>query len=256
MNGTDYQTQQMLQMMQQTPQYDHDTYDDITVQVDFVMSNHPNPKKARAGNIKAAVKALRPMRRSLLSPRRWWFGGRYLYTKPYQCVVDGCSCINADYGDLFNQYFRDPQTLKPRPFRPWTGVLTGSGRQMQGTYCPQHLMLFHKLNEWLEQEDQEASPGLLAKMSKKGIAFVPIKRHDNGAVEHPLIVKWTPVFIEAQRDGIEVTHYRNPKTGENDLTTLTFDNRKLMATAPTGTVLRSMDMSQYHEVIEEMEKKA
>jgi hypothetical protein len=254
-NGTDYQTQQMIQMMQQMPQYDgENAYDDIAVQVDFVMSNHPNPRKARSSNIKQAVKLLRPTRRSIISPRRWWFGGRYLYTKPFQCVVDGCSCMNADYGDLFDQYFRDPVTMRPSPFRPWTGVLPGSGRQMQGTFCPQHLMLYHKLVEWLEQEDQDASPGLLAKLSKRGVAFVPVKRHASDPKAHPLLVKWTPVFLEAQKDGIGIQHYRNPQTGENDLTTLTFDNRVLQATAPTGTVLRNMDMSKYYEVLEQMEQ--
>ena len=72
--------------------------------------------------------------------------------------------------------------------------------------------------------------------------------------EHPLIVKWTPVFIEAQRDGIQIQHYKNPLTGENDITTLVFDNRVLQATAPTGTKLSTMDMAAYHQVIEQMSK--
>ena len=46
-------------------------------------------------------------------------------------------------------------------------------------------------------------------------------------------VKWTPVFIEAQKDGIQIVHYTNPITGENDITMLVFDNRTLAATAPT-----------------------
>jgi hypothetical protein len=62
------------------------------------------------------------------------------------------------------------------------------------------------------------------------------------------------VFIEAQRDGIQIQHYKNPITGDNDITTLVFDNRVLQATAPTGTKLSTMDMAAYHDVIEQMSK--
>ena len=103
------------------------------------------------------------------------------------------------------------------------------------------------------EEEAEADPGFFSRMAKRGIAFVPIKKGEKKP-EHPLIVKWTPVFIEAQRDGIKIQHYRNPITGENDITTLTFDNRVLQATAPTGNKLSTMDMAAYHKVIEEMSK--
>jgi hypothetical protein len=35
---------------------------------------------------------------------------------------------------------------------------------------------------------------------------------------------------------------------------IVFDNRVLQATAPTGTVLKNMDMANYHQVIEQMGK--
>ena len=57
-----------------------------------------------------------------------------------------------------------------------------------------------------------------------------------------------------QKDGIPIHHYRNPVTGENDLTMVVFDNRVLQATAPTGNVLTTMDMAQYHKVVEQMSK--
>ena len=31
--------------------------------------------------------------------------------------------MNADYGDLFDEYFRDPVTLQVKPFTPTAGVL-------------------------------------------------------------------------------------------------------------------------------------
>jgi len=222
--------------MGQLPQHKGQQYDDVVATVDFALSTHPNPKKARKQNIKNAIKALTPMKRPL-----WFFG--YKRNKGHQCVVDGTSCMQADY--------RDPYTLQVAPFRPWTGVLPGKGRQLGGTYCPQHMMLYHNLMEWLEQEESEADPNFFSRMAKKGIAFVPIKRGEK-VPEHPMIVKYTPVFIEMQKDGIPMYHYRNPMTGENDITMVVFDNRVLQATAPTGNKLSTMDMAKYHEVVEQM----
>lgn len=171
-----YQDERMLQIMQQMPQYKDGNYDDLAVQVDFNLSDHPNPKKQRRQNIKRALKSLRPMKRPFWSPRRYWIGGKFLHTKPYQCVVDGCNCVNADYGDLFDQYFRDPQTMQVQRLRAWSGVIPYKGRQLEGTYCPQHLMLYHKLMEWIEQEEQETDPNFFTRLSKKGVAFIPVKR--------------------------------------------------------------------------------
>ena len=248
-----YQDERMLQLMQQMPQYQDGTYDDVAVQIDFNLSEHPNPVKQRRQNIKRAIKALRPMKRPFWSPRKYWIGGKYMHTKPHQCVIDGSNCMGADYGDLFDQYFRDPQTMQVKKFQPWTGVLPGKGRQLNGTYCPQHLMLYHKLMEWIELEEAESDPGFFSRLKKKGVAFVPVKRGPKKE-EHPLIVKWTPAFIEAQKDGLPIVHYKNPITGENDITMIVFDNRVLQATAPTGNVLKNMDMANYHQVIEEMGK--
>ena len=242
----DFQQQRLAQLMAQQPQYSGTAYDGVVATVDFKLSTHSNPKKARKQNIKRAVKALKPLKRPL-----FFFG--YRRTKGHQCVVDGTNCVDADYGDLFDQYFRDPYTLQVRPFKPWTGVIPGRGRQMEGTYCPQHLALYHNLLEWLEQEEAEADPGFFSKMAKKGVAFVPIKKAEKKP-EHPLIVKYTPVFLEAQKDGIPVMHFRNPITGQNDITMLVFDNRVLQSSAPTGTTLSSMDMAQYHQVVEQMGK--
>ena len=107
----------------------------------------------------------------------WFFG--YRRNKGHQCVCDGTNCTGADYGDLFDQYHRDPYTMQVKPFKPWTGVLPGKGKQLEGTYCPQHLMLYHNLMEWLEQEEAEADPGFFSRMAKRGIAFVPIKQTRN-----------------------------------------------------------------------------
>ena len=243
---------EILDMMQ-NPALDAGGYNDVVTQVDFRMSPNPDPRKARRSNIKSAIKALKATKRSLLSPKRF-FRGRYTHKKPHECVVDGIDCMKADYGDLFDQYFRDPITLEIEAFRPTSGVLPTSGRKLPGTYCPQHMMLYHSLMEWIEQEEKEADPGFFSKMAKKGVAFVPIVRQPKEA-EHPLIVKWTPIIQEAMKDGIQIVHYKNPVTNENDLTMLVFDNRVLKNTAPRHNTMKTMDMAEYYKVLEEMQRR-
>ena len=114
-------------------------------------------------------------------------------------------------------------------------------------------MLYHNLMEWMEQEEAEADPNFFQRM-KKGVAFVPIRKQTRNQ-SITLITEYTPVFIELQKDGIPVHHYRNPVTGENDITMVVFDNRVLKATAPTGNTLSTMDMAKYHEVVEQMSKR-
>jgi len=225
-------------------------YNDVVTQVDFRLSDHPNPKKARKKNIKAAIKALKPDNRFFLSPKRWT-RGKFRHTKPHECVIDGIDCTHGDYGDLWEQYFVDPHTMEPKPFQPTSGVLPLRGRGLNGTYCPQHMMLYHNLMEWIEQEEEEDT-GFFTKMAKKGVAFVPIIRPPE-APEHPTIVKWTPYIQEMLKDGIQIVHYKNPITGENDITMLVFDNRVLAHTAPRHSTMSTMDMAEYYKVLEQMQ---
>jgi hypothetical protein len=107
------------------------------------------------------------------------------------------------------------------------------------------------LQEWIEQEESENERGFFKAMKKKGVSFVPIKKSPKKQ-ESPLIVKWTPAFIEAQRDGLPIIHYKNPMTGENDITMIVFDNRLLANTMPQNTTLGSnMSVDQYYKMIEQ-----
>ena len=234
----------MKELMSQLPQNRGMDWDAVMPVIEFTFSTHPDPVKARKQNIAKAMKTLRPVKRFT-----GFFG--YKFAKaPFRCVITGVDCRNMDYGDLFNQYFRDPSNMQPRPFRPWTGVIEGKGRQLNGTYCPQAMQLYHLLQEWLEQQSQEDERGFFKAMKKKGVKFVPIKKSPKKE-EHPLIVKWTPAFIEAQRDGLPVIHYKNPVTGENDITMIVFDNRVLANTMPQNTSLGSnMSVNKYYEMLE------
>mgnify|MGYP004168593481 CR=1 FL=1 len=51
----DYQQERLAQMMAQMPQHKGMEYDDVVATVDFTVSDHPNPKKARKKNIKKAI---------------------------------------------------------------------------------------------------------------------------------------------------------------------------------------------------------
>lgn len=234
----------MKELMSQLPQNRGMDWDAVMPVIEFTFSTHPDPVKARKQNIKKAMKTLRPVKRFT-----GFFGYKFA-NAPFRCVITGVDCRNMDYGDLFNQYFRDPSNMQPRPFRPWTGVIEGKGRQLNGTYCPQAMQLYHLLQEWLEQQSQEDERGFFKAMKKKGVKFVPIKKGPKKE-EHPLIVKWTPAFIEAQRDGLPVIHYKNPVTGENDITMIVFDNRVLANTMPQNTSLGSnMSVNKYYEMLE------
>lgn len=184
-----------------------DTYTDVVAQVDFAFSMHTDDKKRRRQNISRAIKALKPTKRSILSPRRWWFGGKWAHRLPTQCCIDGVDCSNADYGDLRNHYMRDVNG-KMKKFQPWSGVLEGKGVPVPGTYCPQHLMLYHKLSEWLIEEDAEADPRLLTKMMKRGITYIPVVKKRKQP-EPALVQKWEPVMLEARNDGIPVLELRD-----------------------------------------------
>ena len=105
---------------------------------------------------------------------------------------------------------------------------------------------------WLK--DNSDNKFAIKAMKKKGVKFVPIKKSPKKE-EAPLIVKWTPAFIEAQRAGLPIIHYKNPITGENDITMIVFDNRLLANTMPQNTTLGSnMSVDKYYQMVEKAAK--
>jgi len=102
----------MAELMGNLPQNRGMEWDAVMPVIEFQFSEHPDPVKARKQNIKSAVKTLKPVKRLT------GFLGYKYNNAAFRCVVTGVDCRNMDYGDLFNIYFRDPATLKARPFRP------------------------------------------------------------------------------------------------------------------------------------------
>ena len=216
--------------------------------VNFYPSRHPDPRKARKQDIKQAYRLLRPTKRSILDPRRWGWSN-YRYTKDTaMCVVDGCNVMELIQHDnlyaritdeetgksLWELYWQNPITGEPEAFVAREGVT--SGRKLKGTYCPEHLHLYHLLCKWEEEEEREAElrPSRFRDKIKKGVSIVTVPVSTMAGAQtgptHPMITKYEPFFAEISADarktkGITMQHYTNPTSGENDITTITCDMR-------------------------------
>ena len=215
--------------------------------VNFYPSTHADPRKARRKDIRQAYKLLRPAKRSIISPARL-LGSKYLYNKQtHVCVVDGCNCseliqhdnlyariCDEDTGrSLWEMYWQNPVTGEPSAFLAMDRVT--SGRRMRGTYCPEHLHLYHLLCKWeAEQEkENEMQPSRFKDKVKRGVSIVtvPVSTMKRDEIPVPeMLAKYEPFFELLERDsrvtkGININHYTNPMTGLNDITTVTFDLR-------------------------------
>lgn len=231
-------------------------------QVNFYPSRHPNPVKARRKDIKQAYKLLKPTKRSIFSPRRWFFGGKYRYnTNTMRCVIDGADVenlirlagniydqiIDEDTGkSLWELYFHNPVTGEPEAFVAREGVT--SGRKLRGTYCPEHLHLYHMLTKWEKEEEaeQEAKGGTLKAKLKKGVSVVAvpiktIKKRDNTPLT---LAKYQPFFEMLKQDNIPVTHLTNAATGSNDLVMVVFDMRQFNGNANNRLLFDALAINQ------------
>jgi len=223
------------------------THQNIEVpKVNFFPSRHHDPRKARRQDIKQAYKLLRPAQRSKFSPLRW-VGNRYRYDKDTgTCVIDGCNCAaliqhdnlymricDEDTGrSLWEMYWQNPVTGQPEAFIARDKV--SSGRKMRGTYCPEHLHLYHLLTKWEAEEDKqnEMNPNRLRDKVKRGVSIVtvPISAVKQKDPQPAMLQKYEPFFAELERDagktkGISILNYKNPATGINDVTMVVFDLR-------------------------------
>jgi hypothetical protein len=215
--------------------------------VNFYPSRHPDPRKARRKDIKQAYKLLQPARRSMFNPVRFLLGRKYRYAKDTgTCVVDGCNCANLIQHDnlymricddetgrsLWEMYWQNPVTGQPEAFVAQDKIT--SGRKLKGTYCPEHMHLYHLLVKWEAEEDKqsEMNPSRLRDKVKRGVSIVtvPISSVKKDDPTPAMLKKYEPFFAELERDagktkGINVLHYANPATGQNDVTMVVFDLR-------------------------------
>ena len=235
--------------------------------VNFYPSRHPDPRKARKQDIKQAYRLLRPTKRKWYSPLRW-LGGKYRYAKDTgTCVVDGCDCAelikienlyakicDEDTGkSLWEMYWQNPITGEPEAFVARENVT--SGRKLRGTYCPEHLHLYHLLVKWEKEQEKmdEANPRRLRDRVKQGVSMVtvPVASVVKKDPTPPMLEKYEPFFAQLQKDanktdGITLIHHTNKLTGLNDVTMLIFDLRIFqheleMANTPTAAFQALID---------------
>jgi len=233
-------------------------------QVNFYPSRHSNPTKARRQDIKQAFRLLRPIKRGILSPRRWW-GGKHRYnTNTMRCVVDGCDVehllrlagniyeqvIDEESGhSLWDLYWKNGVTGEIEAFIARENVT--SGRKMKGTYCPEHLHLYHLLTKWLKEDEkeEEGTNGTLKAKLKRGVSTVvvpisSIKKKDNTP---PILAKYEPFFQMLKNDNIPVTHFANSATGTNDLVLIVFDMRQFQTGNNSRLLFDALAMHQLQQ---------
>jgi hypothetical protein len=214
--------------------------------VNFYPSRHPDPRKARRKDIKQARKLLKPSKRSIFNPLRW-VGLKFRYNKLHErCVVDGCDCVSLIKYDNLYAKICDEETGVSLWDQYWTNPVTGQveafiarenitdGRKMRGTYCPEHLHLYHLLCKWEDKNDKIrlTSKAGMKEMVRKGVSTVAVpiamvKKKDNTP---QFLTKYEPFFAELERDskktqGISILHYQNPVSKMNDVTMVVFDLR-------------------------------
>lgn len=215
--------------------------------VNFYPSRHPDPRKARKQDIRQARRLLKPTKRALFNPLRWVWGLKYRYNRnAAQCVIEGCNCEELIRYDNLYAKICDEETGRSLWDTYWHNPVTGEaeafiaresitdGRKMKGTYCPEHLHLYHLLCKWESEaeKDRHKTKGGMREMVKKGVSTVAvpisiIKKKDNTP---EFLNKYEPFFIELERDsqtqpGINILHYKNPVTQLNDVTMIVFDLR-------------------------------
>lgn len=215
--------------------------------VNFYPSRHPDPHKARRKDIKQAYKLLTPSKRSIFNPWRFALGRKYNYDKQtHMCVIDGCDCATLIQHDNLYHKIRDEDTNQSLWELYWQNPINGqpeafiakekvtSGRKMRGTYCPEHMHLYHLLCKWEAEEDKirESNPKRLRDRVKKGVSVVtvPISSLTKKDPTPPFLEKYEPFFAELEKDsrntnGISILHYKNPVTEVNDVTMVVFDLR-------------------------------
>jgi hypothetical protein len=234
--------QQQMQALAQTKNLE-------VPKVNFYPSTHPDPRKARRADIKQAYRLLSPAKRHYFSPARI-LGRKYLYNKKTSlCVVDGCDCAELIQTDNLYQRITDDETERSLWEMYWNNPITGeveafiaqdkvtSGKRMKGTYCPEHLHLYHLLCKWEDEQDKEdeMKPSRFRDKIKQGVSIVTvpvaaIQGTDDTVSVPELVQKYEPFFQEIEKDsnktkGINVWHIPNPESGMNDITMIQFDMR-------------------------------
>jgi hypothetical protein len=219
---------------------------DYYPQVKFDFDQDPDPTKRRRKNIRNARKLLKPT-------KPWYFPFTSKFNEQGQCCVTGIR-LAALGPDAYNKPLLDPDTLKPTDdgrtlsnhffVDQITGQLTGftalsgvdSGIPLRSSYCPELLQLYWLYTQWRQEQQLDNQSQMSVWLwKKKRIKMVPIKERVKTNEGKPeLVAALEPFFqlcLDNRGKGIEITEYKNPLTGEVDLTSINLDLRVMRYTA-------------------------
>ncbi len=219
---------------------------DYYPQVKFDFDQDPDPTKRRRKNIRKARKLLKPT-------KPWYFPFTSKFNDQGQCCVTGIR-LAALGPDAYNKPLLDPDTLKPTDdgrtlsnhffVDQITGQLTGftalsgvdSGIPLRSSYCPELLQLYWLYTQWRQEQQLDNQSQMSVWLwKKKRIKMVPIKERVKTNEGKPeLVAALEPFFqlcLDNRGKGIEITEYKNPLTGEVDLTSINLDLRVMRYTA-------------------------
>ena len=209
-------------------------------------SNPNNPRKARRKNIKILRKALRPPNYNL------GLFKIYRYNAAFECAMCGVDVRRFLEGDnayahivdektslsLADVYWFNEDTGKPN--KPHARSHGDHGDELNSTYCPAHLHIFHTLKSLLD-EQEFAEDGFTSRKVSKGTRFMKVtgmgaltkgfKSTDNRSTPES-ILKYEQFFKMIHADaehskGVKLMQYENPISGIVDFVTVSFDLRIL-----------------------------
>lgn len=200
--------------------------------------NDPDPYKRRKKNLKKARRALKPARR---------FGFIKFNTRGQCCVsgiqlaslgpqaydvplIDPDTLTPVDDGrTLANQFFKDPLTGKIEPFYALSNVDTGF--PMKSGYSPDLLMIYWLFSQWkMQQQQDNQSQHSVWLWKRRKIKMVPINPQNQRKARPKLAEAMEPFFqlcLEHQGRGVEISEFKNYKTGEVDICTIQLDLRHM-----------------------------
>tara|TARA_R110001592_G_scaffold112334_6_gene310530 strand:+ start:5253 stop:6206 length:954 start_codon:yes stop_codon:yes gene_type:complete len=209
-------------------------------------SNPKNPRKARKKNIKILRKALRPPNYNL------GLFKIYRYNAPHECACCGVDVRRFLEGDNAYAHIEDEKTGLSLADTYWFNEDTGKaikpharthadhGDEMNSTYCPAHLHIYHTLKSLLD-EQEFAEDGFTSRKVSKGTKFMKVtgmgaltkgfKSAENRSTPES-ILKYESFFKMIHADaehgkGIKIMQYENPISGIVDFVTVSFDLRIL-----------------------------
>ena len=151
---------------------------------------------------------------------------------------------DEDTGEsLYDLYFKDPVTGAPQAFQAREHVT--SGRLLRGTYCPEHLHLYHLLTKWekAEQEEESGTTSSLKTKLNKGVSMVTVPVTGFAMKDNtpPQLAPYEPFFNMLKQDNIPVVRIKDAMKRDKQVIVI-FDMEQFQ-TGANNRLLTDAEMS-------------